>query len=38
MTHLLGRTKVEYQVNPPGDTILELPQFAVVIASQKPEL
>ncbi len=38
MTHLLGRTKVEYQVNPPGDTILGLQQFAVVIAPQKPEL
>jgi voltage-gated potassium channel len=38
MTHLLGRTKVEYQVNPPGDTILGPQQFAVVIAPQKPEL
>ena len=38
MTHLLGRTKVEYQVNPPGDTILGPQQFAVVIALQKPEL
>ncbi len=38
MTHLLGRTKVEYQVNPPGDTILGPQQFAVVIASQQPEL
>ncbi len=38
MTHLLGRTKVEYQVNPPGDTILGPQQFAVVVAPQKPEL
>ncbi len=38
MTHLLGRTKVEYQVNPPSDTILGPQQFAVVIAPQKPEL
>jgi voltage-gated potassium channel len=38
MTHLLGRTKVEYQVNPPGDTILGPQQFAVVIAPQQPEL
>ena len=38
MTHLLGRTKVEYQVNPPGDTIIVPHQFAVVIAPRKPEL
>ena len=38
MTHLLGRTKVDYQVNPPGHPILGPRQFAVVIAAQKPEL
>lgn len=38
MTHLLGRTKVDYQINPPGQTILGPGQFAVVIASQRPEL
>jgi voltage-gated potassium channel len=38
MTHLLGRTKVEYQVNPPGATILGPNQFAVVIAPQRPEV
>ncbi len=38
MTHLLGRTKVEYQINPPGATILGPNQFAVVIAPQRPEL
>lgn len=38
MTHLLGRTKVDLQVNPPGATILGPRQFAVVIAAQKPEL
>ena len=37
MTHLLGRTKVDYQVNPPGDTILGPRQFVVVIAPQRPE-
>jgi hypothetical protein len=38
MTHLLGRTKVDLQINPPGATILGPRQFAVVIAAQKPEL
>ncbi len=38
MTHLLGRTKVEYQVNPPGSTIMGPHQVAVVIAPQRPEL
>ncbi|MCX5888822.1 MAG: potassium channel family protein [Deltaproteobacteria bacterium] len=38
ITHLLGRTKVEYQVNPPGSTILAPRQVAVVIAPQRPEL
>ncbi len=38
MTHLLGRTKVDYQVNPPGSTIMAPRQVAVVIAPQRPEL
>ena len=38
MTHLLGRTKVDCQINPPGYTILGPRQFAVVIAPQRPEL
>jgi voltage-gated potassium channel len=38
MTHLLGRTKVEYQINPPGSTIMGPRQVAVVIATQRPEL
>jgi voltage-gated potassium channel len=38
MTHLLGRTKVEYQVNPAKDQILGPHQFAVVIAPQRPNL
>ncbi len=38
MTHLLGRSKVEYQVNPPGNTILGPNQYGVVIATQRPEL
>jgi voltage-gated potassium channel len=38
MTHLLGRTKVDYQINPPPSQILGPHQFAVVIASQRPRL
>ena len=38
MTHLLGRTKVDYQINPPPAQILGPRQFAVVIASQRPSL
>lgn len=38
MTHLLGRTKVDYQINPPPSQILGPRQFAVVIASQRPSL
>ncbi|MGB8991128.1 MAG: potassium channel family protein [Desulfobaccales bacterium] len=38
MTHLLGRTKVDYQINPPPSQILGPHQFAVVIASQRPSL
>jgi voltage-gated potassium channel len=36
MTHLLGRTKVDYQVNPPSSLILGPQQYAVVIAPQRP--
>jgi voltage-gated potassium channel len=36
MTHLLGRTKVDYQINPPSSLILEPQQYAVVIAPQRP--
>jgi voltage-gated potassium channel len=38
MTHLLGRTKVDIQVNPPPDQILGPHQYAVVIAAQRPNL
>jgi voltage-gated potassium channel len=38
MTHLLGRTKVEIQVNPPLDQIMAARQYAVVIAAQRPSL
>lgn len=38
MTHLLGRTKVDVQVNPPKDQILLPHQYAVVIAPQRPVL
>ena len=38
MTHLLGRTKVDYQINPPSTLILGPHQFAVVIAPQRPSL
>jgi len=38
MTHLLGRTKVDYQINPPSTLILGPHQYAVVIASQRPNL
>ncbi len=36
MTHLLGRTKVDYQINPPPSLILGPHQYAVVIAPQRP--
>jgi voltage-gated potassium channel len=36
MTHLLGRTKVDYQINPPADQILGPHQYAVVIAPKRP--
>jgi len=38
MTHLLGRTKVDYQINPPASHILGPQQYAVVIAPQRPSL
>ncbi len=38
MTHLLGRTKVDVQVNPAPDQIMEPHQYAVVIAAQRPNL
>lgn len=38
MTHLFGRTKVEFQVNPPNDLVLGPQQYAAVIAPQRPSL
>ena len=38
MTHLLGRTKVDYQINPPPSQALGPRQYAVVIAPQRPSL
>ena len=38
MTHLLGRTKVDCQINPPPTLILGPHQYAVVIAPQRPSL
>jgi voltage-gated potassium channel len=38
MTHLLGRTKVDCQINPPLTLILGPNQYAVVIAPQRPNL
>jgi voltage-gated potassium channel len=38
MTHLLGRTKVDYQINPSPSLILGPHQYAVVIAPQRPGL
>jgi voltage-gated potassium channel len=38
MTHLLGRTKVECQINPPATLTLGPHQYAVVIAMQRPSL
>ncbi len=38
MTHLLGRTKVDCQINPPFTLILGPHQFAVVIAPQRPSI
>jgi hypothetical protein len=38
MTHLLGRTKVDFQINPPPSLTLSPQQYAVVISPQKPSL
>jgi voltage-gated potassium channel len=38
MTHLLGRTKVDYQINPPLSQIVGPRQYAVVIATKRPGL
>ncbi len=38
MTHLFGRAKVEYQINPPNQQVLVPNQSAVVIAAQRPSL
>jgi len=38
MTHLLGRTKVDYQINPSPTLPLGPHQYAVVIAPQRPSL
>jgi voltage-gated potassium channel len=38
MSHLLGRTKVDYQINPPLSQIVSPRQYAVVIAPKKPAL
>jgi voltage-gated potassium channel len=38
MTHLLGRTKIDYQINPPPDQTLGPHQYAVVIAPKRPTL
>jgi voltage-gated potassium channel len=38
MSHLLGRTKVDYQINPPLSQIIGPRQYAVVIAPMRPDL
>ncbi|MFA4902947.1 MAG: potassium channel family protein [Desulfobaccales bacterium] len=38
MSHLLGRTKVDYQINPPLSQIVGPRQYAVVIAIKRPDL
>jgi len=38
MTHLLGRTKVDCQINPPSTLTLVPHQYGMVIASQMPSL
>jgi voltage-gated potassium channel len=38
MSHLLGRTKVDYQINPPLSQIVGPGQYAVVIAPKRPTL
>lgn len=38
MTHLLGRTKIDYQINPPPTQLLGPHQYVVVIAPARPSL
>jgi voltage-gated potassium channel len=38
MSHLLGRTKVDYQINPPLSQLVGPRQYAVVIAPKRPTL
>jgi len=38
MTHLFGRAKLEFQINPPDSQVLVPHQKAVVIATQRPEV
>ncbi len=38
MSHLFGRTKVDFQINPADTLILGPNQYAVIIAPQKPSL
>ncbi|MHB9073372.1 MAG: ion channel [Desulfobaccales bacterium] len=38
MSHLLGRTKVDYQINPPLSQIVGPRQYAVIIAPKRPTL
>ena len=38
MSHLLGRTKVDYQINPPSTLILGPQHYVVIIAAQRPSL
>jgi voltage-gated potassium channel len=38
MSHLLGRTKVDYQINPPLSQVVGPRQYAVVIAPKRPSL
>lgn len=38
MTHLFGRAKLEFQINPPDSQVLGPHQKAVVIAAKRPEI
>ena len=38
MSHLLGRTKVDYQINPPLSQLVGPRQYAVIIAPKRPIL
>ncbi|MGQ9920621.1 MAG: potassium channel family protein [Desulfobacca sp.] len=35
-THLFGRRKIEFQINPPADRLLNPPDIAVIIAASPP--